>query len=79
MVPKGRKRSLLPTNDDALLDRLLDCDGCPTTDTRVSVNDSTQHPWNTVGFIRRAAFVIGPDLDSVLRSDRYALALVVYS
>ncbi len=47
-------RSLLATTTSASsLNPTLECDGCPDTDTRVRVNDTTQFPWTAVGMVTR--------------------------
>jgi len=48
------RRSLLATTTSASsLNPTLECDGCPDTDTRVRVNDTTQFPWTAVGMVTR--------------------------
>ena len=31
----------------------LACNGCPQTDTRVMVNDTTETPWDSIGLLAR--------------------------
>ncbi|DBA99843.1 hypothetical protein WJX77_006939 [Trebouxia sp. C0004] len=48
------RRSLLATTTSASsLNPTLQCDGCPDTDTRVRVNDTTKFPWTAVGMVTR--------------------------
>ena len=42
-VPEGMKRSLLQTGSGSELNPTLECEGCPSTDTRLRVSDSTQY------------------------------------
>ena len=41
-------------NSSASLNPDLACDGCPTTDTRVEVQDTTATPWDAIGLLDRA-------------------------
>ena len=53
-APGGHdRRSLLATTTASSLNPTLACDGCPDTDTRVRVNDTTQYPWTAVGMVTR--------------------------
>ena len=47
----GTKRSLLQSVVGATLAPTLECEGCPVTDTRVHVNDTSQYPYNAVGLL----------------------------
>ena len=48
------RRSLLATTTTATsLNPTLECEGCPDTDTRVRVNDTTQFPWTACGMVTR--------------------------
>lgn len=41
------------TSTSASLNPDLACNGCPQTDTRVTVNDTEATPWNSVGLLAR--------------------------
>ncbi|KAL3150231.1 hypothetical protein ABBQ32_000089 [Trebouxia sp. C0010 RCD-2024] len=50
-MPVNSRRSLLQTANGSALNPILECEGCPATDTRVPVEDSTQYPWSAVGMV----------------------------
>ncbi|KAL3135264.1 hypothetical protein ABBQ38_006237 [Trebouxia sp. C0009 RCD-2024] len=52
-MPESRKRSFLQTGNGSALNPTLECEGCPSTDTRVHVADSTQYPWTAFGMVTR--------------------------
>lgn len=41
------------SNTTILLNPALECEGCPTTDTRTLVKDTTVAPWDAIGLILR--------------------------
>lgn len=52
--PTDDRRALLQTTtSSSTLNPTLECDGCPDTDTRERVNDTTQYPWTAVGMVTR--------------------------
>ncbi|KAL3138251.1 hypothetical protein ABBQ32_006069 [Trebouxia sp. C0010 RCD-2024] len=54
-MPESRKRSLLQTGNGSALNPTLECEGCPSTDIRVRVADSTQYPWTAIGMVTRTS------------------------
>ena len=54
MQPTGDRRALLHTSTtNSSLNPTLECVGCPDTDIRVRVNDTTKYPWTAVGMVTR--------------------------
>lgn len=50
--PSQQHRQLLQTTSSTL-NPTLECEGCPATDTRVRVTDTTQYPYTAVGMVTR--------------------------
>ena len=46
-------RHLLQTTTGTGLNPTLACEGCPSTDTRVRVNDTFKYSWAAVGMVTR--------------------------
>lgn len=48
-----QNRQLLQTTSGTSLNPTLACDGCPSSDTRTRVTDTTQYPYTAVGMVTR--------------------------
>ncbi|KAL3134293.1 hypothetical protein ABBQ38_006555 [Trebouxia sp. C0009 RCD-2024] len=50
-MPESGKRSFLQTGTGSALNPTLECEGCPSADTRVRVADSRKYPWTAIGMV----------------------------